>query len=81
MNSEINGRTDLTIWYCNGCEKVHLAADGVRLTFTRPEYSLFTRLVVEAHYDGWSNGSVRSLAADQVDIDAHSMSASIEFTH
>lgn len=74
-------RTDLSVWYCNGCEVVHLATDGFRLSFSRSEFAALTRMVVETHYSGWPNENVRSLAADQVDIEAFETTATIAHIH
>lgn len=46
-------RKQLSLWFCGGCEAVHLTAGGFRLSFTREEYAAFTRMVVETYYAGW----------------------------
>jgi hypothetical protein len=74
-------RTELALWYCNGCESVHLAVDSFRLSFNRSEFAALTQMVLETHYAGWPEENVRSLAADQVAIDARETTASIQYLH
>ena len=74
-------RTELSLWYCNGCEAVHILVDGFRLSFNRTEFTALTRMVLETHCTGWPAESARTLAANQIDIDAKEITASIEYTH
>ena len=74
-------RTELSLWYCNGCEAVHLLVDGFRLSFNRTEFSALAQIVLETHVTGWPADTVRTLAANQIDIDAKEITASIEYTH
>lgn len=46
-------RKELCLWFCGGCEAVHLTAGGFRLSFTQDEYAAFTRMAVETYYAGW----------------------------
>lgn len=74
-------QTDLTVWYCRGCQVVHLAVDRFRLSFNKTEFAALTQMVLETHYTGWPGDSVRSFAANHVDIEARETTASIEYVH
>ncbi len=76
-----DNRKKITLWYCNGCDAAHLTAGGLRLSFTREEFAVFTRMVVETHYTGWPDGVTRSFSADHFDLEADQITASMEIVH
>jgi len=80
-NIESEGRKELELWFCNGCEAVHLTAGGMRLSFNQGEFSAFTKMVVETYYSGWSRSEGQLLPAHFGDLDHSETTVSAETIH
>lgn len=53
MNERDPGRKAVDLWYCAGCEAVHILAGDVRLSFDRDEFNAFTEKAVDLNFRGW----------------------------
>lgn len=60
-------RKRIDIWYCGGCNEVHVAAGGMRMSFNRDEYAVFTEMVVETHYTAWLHLKTNLVHHDSTD--------------
>lgn len=49
MVDETNQRTRLEVWYCRGCNAVHLTAGKVRLSLNTEEFEAFTHAVANIY--------------------------------
>ncbi|MGQ0541562.1 MAG: hypothetical protein ACT4O9_06905 [Blastocatellia bacterium] len=71
-------RSELNLWFCNGCGVVHLTAGGMRLSFTRAEYSVFTEMVVDTYFLGWPRIGANFHFKNLGDVDSEKTFISIE---
>lgn len=71
-------RSELNLWFCNGCRVVHLSAGGMRLSFTRAEYAIFTEMVVDTYFSGWPQTKANFPFKNLGDIDSAKTFISID---
>lgn len=66
-------RHTVSLWYCEGCEVVHMTAGGFRLSFNREEFEAFMGMTVDLYCTGFPADSIPNLGA--VDLNARTVAS------